>query len=270
MPTINYTPFLEGEDLTAAGMNQRVNEVANGLNALDDSSVERHGLRYVHMPLLSAPGLFPAGFSKEAPLAAASVLDNYDNGLPALGGGGTGPTDYQTFSPNGPNAPYGPTGAPDDGAGWKIPAYQNVVADAAEVIINGGTAINLTTQRLKLLVRASIEVVEADGSGGSVNGTNSFIVGIGWEDGTTTRHVLERTVRWCSHDAIERGDCVTSTLITQADIAASGPGDGTIASVFMVVAGGARGSATGALDNGAQADVRYYNISCLPLHAGDL
>ena len=57
MATINYNPFREGEGLTAAGMNQRMDEVADGLNALEDSSVERYGLRHVHMPLLSAPGL---------------------------------------------------------------------------------------------------------------------------------------------------------------------------------------------------------------------
>jgi hypothetical protein len=268
MGTTTFIPVTEGEEASAANINSRFSSMADvgtGLNALDLTSIEREALRPEHLPNLSAVDIFSNGYAAIAPdtSAVGTVLDNYDNRLPLSAGDTAYPYTYQTFHANAAvTNPYGPpTISPD--IGWAIVAYQGVVANAAEVTLVSAT--NLTTAGIKgILLRGAIELRSTQKVGFG-HGVSSLAIGIGFQDGVGARHVIERSVRFYSGLACELGDCVTSTILTQDD---ADVGDGTITSMFVVVSGAAPDS--GLTKTTCNLDIGYYNLSAVPLHAGDL
>lgn len=189
----------------------------------------------------------------------------YKNSLPL-----TGSTfDYQNFSATGPTPVYGPPGGvyDDQDAGWRILAYNNVIADAAEVVLASAVRLDAVNVNLEgIIVRGSYNY--KDGRYRAVSPgliDDSAMIAIGWQDGSANYHVLERSVRFNQLQATMRGDIVTSTLLTQADL--DGQGDGTVVKIFVVVASEDRASAT---TLPRDLEVTTYNITTIPLHAAAL
>lgn len=272
--SIDFTPFEDGEAITAANMTSRFTELVTGLNALNAESVERESLRSDHVPAISFSSQFSGGYMAVAPedVTSGGAYDTYQNSLPVTQPAGPTyyPTLYQTFSAAAPSAPYGPPGALDRAGGWRIVAFQNASADAAEVTLD--TTTDLATDGITgLLVRGAVELRDADDfpTGLGAPQRASVYIAIGWEDGVGTRHVIERSVRNNSIPAVRRGDLVTSAFI-DTDLLDTEGGDGQVSSVFLVIAGGVRGDITGDAEDTTDPEIRYYNLSVVPVKAGAL
>ena len=268
---INFTPFVEGDAISHTSMNTTFSTLETGVNDLDGSDVERHGLTHDHLPDMShgeASGMFANGYSatSSSPNALSGVSETYTNSPPYTAG--AFPYDYQTFSGELPNPPYGPPnppGADNAETGWRILATANVAADAALIQFgNPAQAYSLTDERLRgILVRGSVEFT--GGLGTNINYCALIAIAFQTEDGG--RHVLERTIRFNATVACRAGDMVTSTVITQADLD-NVVGTPKISQVMIVIARGRRNTVVPNADVGIQ--VRSYNITAIPLMAAEL
>ena len=267
---INYNKLDEGDQLNADSLNGRFDSIAGtgpdrGLNNLGQADVERYALRYEHLPSLITSADFPNGLSKVGPLSTPAT-QNYESFLNAALIGV--PAGYLTiFGAVAPNPPYGPCGFD---AGWRIPATNNVVADAAEInfpalISNGSSSIGDYTG---LLVRLGICLDSANSYGliQSNQSAPSVVVGIGWTDdsgGANPRAVIGRSIRWSNVNNRVKGSLDTFTYITPSDI----PAGVGIQSVFGVIAG------ANLNENSAQAPkprITFYNLDIIPIRAGVL
>lgn len=292
MSTFNNPPFFEGEQLASATINAKAGtNLQNAVNDLDESSIERHALDAQHLPALSMSDIFSNGFEATSPptdpLAIAG--GEYQNTLPLSGGGGTTyPYSYQTFDTTaggGAISTYGPsdygTNAPAHiGDGWRIPTDpNNSPAFPAQVTL--ASATNFDTSKIRgVLCRGSVEPIYSTGfSLAAANLRNDYIaalaMGIGWEDGAGTKHVVERSVRFFTIEAVRPGNAETMAFLTQDDLDSLG-GDGTCAKIFLVVATAHPGDSTwlpntpGLAFNNNFLYIRYHNLSTTPIHAGDL
>lgn len=203
--------------------------------------------------------------------------DRYNNSLALTLG--AYPFDYQTFVGNpigpGPSADTGGPGkrassnAAETGGGWRILAYRSVGDNTARIDPLG--SFRLDDIRIKgVLVRGSYELYnrrDLTPADTSRDPMRIAAIAIGWQDSTGVRHIVERSVRFYSTEAVKRGDLVTSTLLKQTDLDADG--DGTVNTIFLAIAGGVRGDVATA-ETQQDLEVRYYNITTWPLHAGDL
>jgi hypothetical protein len=269
---INFTPFVEGDAISHTSMNTTFSTLETGVNDLDGSDVERHGLTHDHLPDMShgeASGMFANGYSATSSSANAlvGISEKYRNSLPYVDTVDF-PYDYQAFNGLAPNPPYGPPGIfiENPESGWRILATANVAADAALIQFgNPAQAYSLTDERLRgILVRGSVEFTNGDVT--TFDRCGLIAIAFQTEDGG--RHVLERTVRFNATTACRAGDMVTSTVITQADLD-NVVGTPKISEVMIVIARGRRNTnAIGAVDAGIW--VRSYNITALPLMAAEL
>jgi hypothetical protein len=264
---VDYTPVQEGDDLSSSVLKTKMDAIAAAFDDILPEDIELEGLVESHVPGLGASDVFTAGYEGYSP-QVVTAMDTYQNGLPAAGA----PLrhTYQTFSTVGANLPYGDGGASVQG-GWKILAYNNVVADAAEVRI--ATPDTLTAWGLAgVLCRGSVHIQNQNiiSTVDMVQNTDrpGFAIAIGFEDTLGNRYVIERSVRHFDIWSMRMGTATTSTLLTQADVNA---GDNDLAAVFLVLAGSTANTANAALagaNNGVQP--RHYNLTAIPIHAGSL
>lgn len=290
MGTFNDSTFVEGEAINASALNTKAGSLLETpVNDLDESSIERHALSTQHLPTLSMSDLFSSGYEVVSP-AAAGVPGNaeeYSNSLPMSAANTAYPYTYQTFDNTAPGgstvAYYGETstsGATHKFQGWRIPAYGNLSANAAELPLV--SARNFNTERIKgVICRGSVEVYYGNLVGGTgappvpaFIGLNSLAIAIGWEDGLGNRHIVERSVRFYSVEACLEGNASAFCFLTQSDLL---DGDLTCAKIFMAIAtcrpsqltaeGAARGVSYGEDD---LIEIKFYNLSVTPLQAGDL
>ena len=261
----------DGTDLTSANLQNALNSVRDRLNDVEEEDVRKHAFRRDHMPNLhdaSGSGLFStywAGYNHDSGWDDAYINQLHVTGSSTWAGGS--PVNLQTFSTGsstsggGAAAPYGPISSVQ--TGWRIPADGGVLGRAAE--INTPSAFNMTTEVLAgVFVRAQIEIGTC--IGGSLDG---MAIAIGWKDGAGARHVVERSFRFYAYQGFSEGTLATGCFLTQTDLAA---GNGTVASIFMVIAQARNGAGTlAAPDVTIHAnDIGSYSISILPLHAGAL
>ncbi len=270
---INYNKLDEGDQLNADSLNDRFDSIAGtgpdrGLNNLGQADVERYALRREHLPSLITSADFPNGLSKVGPLSKPLATQNYEAFLNRNTIGV--PAGYLTiFGTTGiVVAPYGPTVGFDDG--WRIPATDGVVANAAEInfpalISNGSSSIGDYTG---LLVRLGICLDSANSYGNvqSREDVPSVVVGIGWTDdsgGANPRAVIGRSIRWSNVNNRVKGSLDTFTYITPSDI----PAGVGIQSVFGVIAG-ANLNETNAQT--PKPRITFYNLDIIPIRAGVL
>ena len=268
----------DGTDLTSANLQNALNSVRDRFNDVEEEDVRKHAFRRDHMPNLhdaSGSGLFStywAGYNHDSGWDAA-----YNNQLHATGAGswvGASPINLQTFSTGSSTgsggggspaaAPYGPISSQQ--TGWRIPADDGVLARAAE--IGTPSAFSMTTEAIAgVFVRAQIELGTTTQAASTAEG---MAIAIGWKDGAGSRHVVERSFRFYTKHSISQGTLATGCFLTQTDLTA---GDGTVATIFMVIAQAVSGSGTPLNDPDTSAnsnDIGSYSISILPLHAGAL
>lgn len=267
----------DGDNYTADSLKAEINSVRDAMSAIPKSAIEPQALRLDHLPNIWADDLFPNGYTGGYALNTSweQVTAGFRSGLTYSPG-----PDMQTFSEaaHPVAAPYGrQTGLSlvqtwDAGtatAGWIIPAYDGIIANACNV---NTTTFNMDTERIKgVLVQATLEI------GMATAGTNpdSAILGIGWRDGAGDLHCVEDSVVPFSTSANHHGALSIGWFLTQDDLDA---GDGSVQEIFLClctgeVSYGAHSSlADGAIDfkSTGNVDLGSYWISCLPIHAGDL
>jgi len=258
---INYNKLDEGDKLDAASLNSRFDAIGGagqGVNSLGQEDLERNALRNAHTPSLITSSDFPNGLSK---VGFAGVAETYATTLnPGVVGV---PAGYlTTFGAAAPNAPYGPVVGD---TGWRIPATNNVIADAAEITF---PTITVTPTYIGdyegFLVRLGIALDGIDPTDDVQNGHSpSVVIGIGWMDGGGTRRVINRSIRWCHIQNRVKGSLDTFTFIKQEDIGAGVD----IQSVFGVIAGANKNIAVA---TSPAPKITFYNLSLIPIRSGAL
>jgi len=265
---INYTKTQEGDTLNAASLNDKFDEIAGtapdqGLNNLGQEDLERFALRRDHLPSIIESAGFPHGMCKVGP--ATSTVETYSSSLNA-GVSGVPAAWLTTFGTLGANAPYGPPGGAD--TGWRIPATGGTPANAAEIEVGLIRTSQTIGNYRGILVRISISLNSCLGP--TVFGVSpithnspSVVIGIGWEDQTGTRRVLDRSVRWSQVCNRIKGSLDTFTFILPNDI----PDGDTLTKVFAVIAGGSKAEVVGTT---SYPKIDFYNIEAIPLRFGDM
>lgn len=273
----------DGTDLTSTNLQNALNSVRDRLNDVEEEDVRRHAFRRDHMPNLhdaSGSGLFSeywAGYNHDSGTPAAYDAA-YNNQLHATGAGswvGASPINLQTFSTGSSTgsggssgspaiAPYGPISSQQ--TGWRIPADDGDITRAAE--IGTPSAFSMTTEAIAgVFVRAQIELGSTTVAASVSEG---MAIAIGWKDGSGSRHVVERSFRFYGKHVVTKGTLATGCFLTQTDLTA---GDGTVATIFMVIAQAVSGPGTPLNDPDTSAnsnEIGSYSLSILPLHAGTL
>lgn len=245
---------VNGDVFDADTLNSALQGPALLLNDIKTTAVPDGSLHRNQLPDLF-DGLFPNGFTA---LERGETYETYDNSFSAA----TVPTiNLDEFSTTAPNAPYGPT-AVFANDGWRIPARANVTADAAEVAFSASAASFTDTRLSGVLVQGTVELGEALPQSSDFN--DCIWLGIGWKDGTGTRHVVERSIAFFSKRCVWYSPISTMTFITQEDLDL---GDGEVVSFFLVCA-------SRYVENNSNAtrayDIGSFHISCMPFHAGEL
>ena len=206
--------------------------------------------------------------------------DRYGNSLPMTVSGATYPFTYQSFAsavPLGPgrHAAAGGNGKLDaindieTAGGWRFLAYQGYSDNRARISLSSPARIDASGMNIKgVLVRGSYELRDRYNIPGDIGEAplKFAAIAIGFSDSLNNQYIIERSVRFYSVTAIQRGDLVTSTFLKQSDLDV---GNGILQDVFVVISSGVRGHPTSGEEQ-QDLEVRSYNITVWPMHAGDL
>jgi hypothetical protein len=290
---INVTE--EGDDLTAASVDNRLQEVADEYNALSQEDLNYRRLNHTQTPALINVGSLFTEYSGGSPFSGAAV-SRYDNTLPTGAGadGGGVHTHLELFAPSGPYGPYTRGAGNVAEEGWLIPSQGG---NNMEVVLNGPT--NMTDAGLAGIkatawvnYQAPVKSVETlilpvatepsndpnfNRDTGPVFGTKTQVayayqtacyLGIGIVDSAGTRHVLNRTIRRISPETGYTGAWTTTTLIRPEDLS-EGTLNGTVREIFGAVLSALWLSTT---DQHASRQMRIKNfqITIEPVRGGDL
>ena len=267
----------DGDKYEAATLQAELNSVRDAMSDIPASAVEPQALRLDHLPSIWAADLFPNGYTSGYALNTSyeAVRAGFRNGMVYSPG-----PDMQTFSEDSSHpvaAPYGAQADPlvqdwDAGtatAGWIIPAYNGVLANACSV---STTTFNMDTERLKgVLVQGTVEL----GYSNAGSAPYCVILGVGWRDGSGDLHCVEDSVVAFTSGNNHHGALQIGWFLTQDDLDA---GDGSVQEIFLCLSSGevsygAHASlvaGVGDYQTTISADIGSYWISCLPIHAGDL
>lgn len=273
---INVTE--EGDDLTAASVDDRIQEVADELNAVTQDDLGRKRLNEFQLPdLLNAAGLFTLySGGSELTVTGTAPAEQYDNTLPTGSGVDTGGVQnyLELFAPSGPYGPYTRVGVAEEG--WLIPRSAGSAGPGMSVVLNAAT--DLTSNNL-LGIKATAWVNMQDSltsvpTGGDPNFTAvgyeeqaAFYLGIGIKDSAGTRHVINRTIRRL-HPGKPFTGWSTSTLVVPADLSA-GTLNGTVNEVFGAVLS-AVWLSTVDQHGSLEFNIREFSIVVEPIRAGVL
>ncbi len=266
----------DGDKYEAATLKAELNSVRDAMSDIPASAVEPQALRLDHLPSIWAADLFPNGYTAGYALNTSyeSVTAGFRNGVVMTPG-----PDLQTFSEatHPVAAPYGTQigplvqdwDTPPATAGWIIPAYNGVLANACSVTTS---TFDMDTERLKgILVQGTVELGYANAG----SAPYCVILGVGWRDGSGDLHCVEDSVVPFTSGNNHHGALQIGWFLTQDDLDV---GDGSVQEIFLCFSTGevSYGAHAG-LIGGAQdfrttinADIGSYWISCLPIHAGSL
>lgn len=295
---INVTE--EGDDLTAASVDNRLQEVADEYNALSQEDLNYRRLNHNQTPALINVGSLFTAYSGGSRFDPVPLFGRYDNTLPTGSGadGGGVHTHLELFAPSGPYGPYTRGAGNVAEEGWLIPSGSG---NNMEVILNGPT--NMTDAGLAGIkatawvnYQAPVKSVETlildvvtepnndpnfnrdTGPASSGTGTvkdpiayayqTACYLGIGIVDSAGTRHVLNRTIRRISPETGYTGAWTTTTLIRPEDLS-EGTLNGTVREIFGAVLSALWLSTT---DQHAsrQMRIKEFQITVEPVRGGDL
>lgn len=270
----------EGDPLDALSVDGRLSDVATAYNDLTAAGIRRKSLGDRHLPALTDPTtLFTkySGGSDEALLAN----ERYDNTLPVAGGG---VHNYlQLFAPSGPYGSYTRPAAGIAEEGWLIPQTSGA-AEAMEVQLNRSTELGnrATSDGVDAVLATAWIAVEslldvADDPGTDPNADPNAIVdaffncvylGIGVEDSSGARKIINRSIRRVTASGARRGPISTATLITAADLTA--PLDGRLEKVFGAVVSGVAAADAASQHAPLDLTLRRFRIDVEPVRGGVL
>tara|TARA_R110002167_G_scaffold49478_2_gene144939 strand:- start:1689 stop:2507 length:819 start_codon:yes stop_codon:yes gene_type:complete len=272
MPFPDYDPLDEGEALTAASLNTRINTLQNSVNDLPPDALKANSLRKEHLSAIAVSTVTPPntnfvpGFTKANP-APTVFIGPFTNLF-------TGAT-RTVFLGDGPSL---------GGNGWAAIASA-VGTNVMEILFtNNNLEIMPTTGDITdtnmctgLLIKANVAVITTSeiqmtdqNLAGDYVPTAAFATtGMGialfWTDDLGATHLIQSSEAFAGRAQIDVGDIATSALLTNADTEAVGAGR-TVQNVFCAIANFSATSST----SSSHLYIREWRISALPILGGSL
>ena len=270
MPFPNFDPLAEGEALTAASLNSKLQDTRASLNALPEDALVDSALRAEHLAPITVSNLCTDAVGNAVNMThvnpTPTVLSgNYDNEFTSTPA--TVPNSRGTFLGWGPGL---------GGTGWAGISAVNIPPSdtmAQLVFPLPGLTIMPTTGTptssqlcTGLLVKANVSVLMCPSNATS---SSRYFDGMGlalfWQGGSGTYHYLPASVAFKGRGNALVADIATTALITSADLAS--PFGGAAAETFLFSVGAAVcrfQTPVGSLH------IREWRISAVPIYGGGM
>lgn len=266
MPFPNFDPLDEGEELSAASLNTKLQDTRGSINALPEDAVASGALRSEHLSAITLNNL-----STDATGAAVNMT--HDNPFPtSVSGAYT--NDYTTTPATVPNSRGTFLGWGDGqvGTGWAGIAVAGGTLDTRAQLVFPlpGLTIMPTTGAATsnqlctgLLVKVNVAVILPCNA---LNYWGGLGLSIFWQGNSATYHLMPSSVAFNSQANGIFCDMSTSALITKADLDAPFGGAAAETSVFSVAAAVCRTR----FDASVSIHLREWRISAIPIYGGSL
>lgn len=267
MPFPNFDPLDEGEALTAASLNSKLQDTRGSINALPSDAIASGALRAEHLSPIALGNL-----STDASGAAVNmthtnptptvISGNYNNvytGTPV-----TVPNSRGTFINWGEN--LGGTGWAGIGVnGGALNTRAQLVFPLPGLTIMPTTGAATSSQMCTgLLVKVNVGVIRTPTDGAASLYRRGMGLSIFWQGPSATYHWMPASLAVRGRANTAFSDMSTSILITKADLDAPFGGAAAETSVFSV---GAAICSFGAVNN---LNIREWRISAIPIYGGSL
>lgn len=274
MPFPNFDPLDEGEALTAASLNTKLQDTRGSINALPLDAISAGSLRSEHLTAITLNNLSTDALGNAVNMthdnpAPTAISANYDN--------------HYTYAPvTTPNARGTFLGWGDGlgGTGWAgIAASGGTLDSRAQLSFGlGGLTIMPTTGVATsnqlctgLLVKVNVAVLVTPSDGGipaSALYRNGVGLSIFWQGNSANYHYMPAALAFKGRSNAVFGDIATSALITSADLAT--PFGGAAAETFVLSVGAAICQKVNSGAGPQNLHIREWRISAIPIYGGGL
>jgi len=268
MPFPNFDPLDEGEALTAASLNSKLQNTRGSINALPADAISNGALRSEHLSAITLNNL-----STDASGAAVNmthtnptptvISGNYNNlytGTPV-----TVPNSRGTFINWGDG--LGGTGwaGISSTGGLPLNTRAQLVFPLPGLTIMPTTGAATSSQMCTgLLVKVNVGVIRTPDSGAGAQYRRGMGLSIFWQGNSSTYHWMPASLAIRGRSNTAFSDMSTSILITKADLDAPFGGAAAETAVFSVAA------AVCQFGVSANLNIREWRISAIPIYGGSL
>ncbi len=272
MPFPNFDPLDEGEALTAASLNTKLQDTRGSINALPADAISAGSLRSEHLSAITLNNL-----STDANGGAANMT--YSNPLPTAFSGDYANA-YTATPVTVPNSRGTFLGWGDGlgGAGWAgISSTGGLPLDTRAQLVFGVPLTIMPTTGAPtsnqlctgLLVKVNVAVIVCSDSDTNARAyTSGMGVSIFWQGNSSAYHYLPSSVAFRSRAEGILADVSTSALITKSDLDA--PFGGAAAEATLASVGAAVCRPDGAGGVTGPLHIREWRISAIPIYGGAL
>jgi hypothetical protein len=267
MPFPDFDSLDEGEAITAASLNSKLQNTQGSINALPADAVSAASLRSEHLTAITLDNLSTDAAGNAVNMSHSNpnptvISNNYDNlytSTPV-----TVPNSRGTFLGWGDGL---------GGTGWAGIAVSGGTLDTrAQLVfpVPGLTIMDTTGAATSnqlctgLLVKVNVGVIVSPSSGGAGNYRRGMGLSIFWQGNSGTYHYLPTSVAFKGRANAVFADIATSALITKADLDAPFGGAAPETSVFSVGAAICQFSLSDSLH------IREWRITAIPIYGGSL
>tara|TARA_R110002110_G_scaffold29784_3_gene105783 strand:+ start:369 stop:1184 length:816 start_codon:yes stop_codon:yes gene_type:complete len=271
MPFPNFDPLDEGEALTAASLNTKLQDTRGSINALPTDAIAAGSLRSEHLTAITLNSLSTdAGggaanmtHSNPSPTALSGNYDNRFTITPV-----TVPNSRGTFLGWGNGL---------GGTGWAGIAVAGGALDSRAQLVFGvpltimSTVGGVTSAQLctGLLVKVNVAVMICPSDLSSLAGFGDGLgLAIFWQGNSASYHYMPASAAFSGRGNALVADISTTALITAADLAAPFGGAAAEATVASVGAAICQKTITGA--GVTSLYIREWRISAIPILGGAL
>tara|TARA_R100001224_G_scaffold113900_1_gene101966 strand:+ start:2880 stop:3692 length:813 start_codon:yes stop_codon:yes gene_type:complete len=270
MPFPNFDPLDEGEALTAASLNSKLQDTRGSINALPADAISSGALRSEHLSAITLNNLSTDAsgaavnmtHTNPTPTAISGNYDNIYTGTPV-----TVPNSRGTFLGWGDGlGGTGWAGIAVNGGGLNTRAQLVFPLPGLTIMPTTGAA---TSSQLctGLLVKVNVGVLVTPASGGQPKGA-LYSAGMGlsifWQGNSSTYHWMPSSLAFKSRANAVFADIATTALITKADLDAPFGGAAAETAVFSV------GAAICCKQLTQNLYIREWRISAIPIYGGSL
>jgi hypothetical protein len=274
---MSFDPLLEGDPLDDVGIDAIAFAAANDFNTLQQGALRRKCLDHQHLPDEVDTGGLISVYGAGSEIDATS--EDYSNCIGVTWVGG-----IQHYLTNFMPGAYGPAPVADPAVeGWAIPEaptgghkMELGLTGPAGLTISGMGLVGMKVNAWVALAESSQEHAPWPHNGsyevsfGPTHTRNEFSIylGVGVEDDTGTRMVINRSIRRVAVRAGVFSGLNTSVVIKDTDLVA--PLDGTINKVFAAVINGVPISTTTHPCQHTGQHIQNYELTWEPIRAGVL
>ena len=267
MPFPNFDPLDEGEALTAASLNSKLQDTRGSINALPADAISNGALRSEHLSAITLNNLSTDASGAAVNMTHANpfptaISGNYDNiytGTPV-----TVPNSRGTFLGWGDG--LGGTGwAGIAVAGGTLDTRAQLVFPVPSLTIMPTTGAATSSQMCTgLLVKVNVGVIRTPAPGAGAQYRRGMGLSIFWQGNSSTYHWMPASLAIRGRSNTAFSDMSTSILITKADLDAPFGGAAAETAVFSVAAAICQFGVTSNLN------IREWRISAIPIYGGSL